>query len=129
AQLRLKLDRGDFTRRAERSDYQRYDTASRAQLEHAVARGHSEEARQQHRIDREAIATARLNHLDSPAQDRIHCRGTRFVCSPLSQAWKSVTFPSATLRRERQYARKTARAPPDQDRAILSASNALPTPR
>jgi len=56
----LNLQCDYFPRPGERGEYQRYHAAARAQLEHACGWARGGKAGQQHRLDRESVAAARL---------------------------------------------------------------------
>jgi hypothetical protein len=57
---RLNFQRDYFARPGERGVNQRHHAASGAQFQHACGGARGGEAREQHRLDREAVAEARL---------------------------------------------------------------------
>ena len=66
-QFRLNLNRDDFARTMDRREHDRNNTASRAQLEHAIAPACAREAAEQNRFDRKSISMLWLDQRESSA--------------------------------------------------------------
>ena len=67
----LDFQRDDFARAVEGGDRDRHDTASCAEVEHAIASARARETAEQDRFDRKAVAVRGLYQRDRTVEDRI----------------------------------------------------------
>jgi hypothetical protein len=74
-QLGLNFEGDNLARMADRGNCDRDDTASGAEFQYAIAGTDIREAREQNRIDIEAIAINGLHNSQCTAEDRIGCFG------------------------------------------------------